>query len=323
MRSIFDCRYLQSARMQLLPRSTGNADGPRGTLSRRLTLAGTVTLLAVPLLLTSMVSISLSRVAPGQAFLSRGLLLTGSATLLHADEPTATTTTPAESPAPTTPTTPAPTTAPSTTPTTDAVTGLSEQDAVALGSDAFVKQYTAKSTDTTTTGVATALNVFDQFQRDINRQATLPLTKKQQHAIGDLREALRCAIDGYIASNEAIDQGGTIYAMIRARAAVDREVTLAQVIGALTTPAKDRKGRQLAERNFVALQATISNLPTPDLATPRMWKARFKKAHATLLTCVPKLRRVLHQLPDKGVEITVHYLQHEITPTGADLTATP
>ena len=247
------------------------------------------------------------------ALMAVPLLLMVYAMPLSADDAPATTpaptTTPATTPAPTTTTT----TAPAPVPTSDSVTGLSAQDVVALTPDAFVQQYTAKSGDTSPAGVGQALGVYYQFARESNRQATKLLPAKVQHVIGDLRDALRGAIDGYIGSEEAIDAGGTLYANIRARGAVDCEVTITQILASLQTPTKDPRGRRIAENEFAELQDTMRLLPVPGPSLAPMWVARYKAAHNALLASVPKLKSSFHQLPDKGAEILMTFLHHQIT----------
>ncbi len=258
--------------------------------SKLLKLCGTVTLIAVPLLLISMVSVSLSRVTHGQDSITSGLLLTVSATPLYADEPAA-------------------------APTSDTVTGLSAADAVALGVSEFVKQYTTKSTDATPAGIKKALDIFYQFQRDLNRTATLALPKTTQHLIGDLRGVYQSVVEANISEAEAQDQGGTLYATIRARAAANREVTLAKVIATLQTSwFVSNQGKRAFEPAFTELKNTISTLPTPDEQLPKVWLQRYKETHSTLLADMPKLHKILLLLPDNANAIVLTTLQLELAP---------
>lgn len=240
-------------------------------------------------------------------------ILSASSTPLYADDPVAPTT-PA---ATTTTTTPAATTTTDTAATLapDSVTGLSAPDAVALGVNEFVKQYTTKSTDNSPAGIKTALDVFYQFQRALNRTATLALPKNTQHLIGDVREVYSTAAEANISAEEAMDKGGTLYADIRARAAADREVALARMITTLQTPwSVPKKGKRAFEPAFAELQATIDTLPFPDQNLPNVWAERYKETHAQLLSCVPKLHNVLLQLPDNADMIILKALQQELTP---------
>jgi hypothetical protein len=249
MRSIFNTQYCGAATL--------------------LKFLGTVTLVSVPLLLTSMVSIPLSRTTPGQSAMALPIV---SATPLYADDPAV--------PATTTTTTSSSTT---TQPTLD----LDKVD---------------------------ALNTAFQAQREQNRTATRLLPKNQQHLIGDLRESLRSAVEAYIASEEALDGGGALYMTIRARAAVDREMTLAQVISVFQTSSKVSRGRRPFDKGFMALQATINTLPTPANKLPHKWVARYHVAHNSLLASMPKLHKTLSKSPDRVGMIVVHALRLEITP---------
>lgn len=194
----------------------------------------------------------------------------------------------------------------------DAVTGLTVEQAVMLGMDAYCQLYNQKTNDDSTDGMCNQYQAYTDLIMRKNDRLLAQLPSEHRKLANGIHASL---VDFAVAKNqydEAKAGGGTIYRVGFAVIGATLADLLTKVCLSLQHPEKDSLSRTKADNLLSESEKALNGLKLAKLPNKQYLKDG-QKALVDMHKSLPVIKTMCSQLPDKAALLVAAYTMNEMT----------